>query len=316
MLKRALAIGIDAYAHIPLSACGLDARRIHERLATHTDDSPNFESRLVTNPQYTLDRTTLLELARRALMREADVALLYFAGHGGVDEKGGYILAQDSKDGSDGIRMDELLALANDSPVREVIILLDCCSAGAFANVSELKSRAVLDHGLTVIAAARPTEKAVEHEDGGVFTSVLCEALDGGAADVRGWVTMASAYAYLDESLGAWDQRPQLKAHVSQLVQLRRCEPAVPDELLRKLAKWFPKAHDEYPLSRAHEPTQDPRDPEKEAIFSVLQRCRAAKLVEPVGFDHMYDAAMAPKGACRLTPLGRHYHQMVRRGRI
>ena len=58
------------------------------------------------------------------------------------------------------------------------------------------------------------------------------------------------------------------------------------------------------PLDPSYEPTLEPRDPAHEATFAVLQRCRAAKLVEPVGAVHMYDAAAQSK-ACRLTPLGR-----------
>ena len=42
----------------------------------------------------------------------------------------------------------------------------------------------------------------------------------------------------------------------------------------------------------------------------LLQRCRAAKLVEPVGEDHMYYAAMNSR-SCALTPLGRHYWRMA-----
>src|SRR5947209_14326513 len=39
-----------------------------------------------------------------------------------------------------------------------------------------------------------------------------CGALDGGAADVLGKVTVASVYAYLSETFGPWDQRPTFKA--------------------------------------------------------------------------------------------------------
>lgn len=316
-MKRALVVGIDDYPQHPLSACSNDARRIHERLGSHADGSPNFESLLLCNPEHHVGRALLQEMIERTLSQEADQALLYFAGHGGVDDVGGYIMAQDSKSGAEGVRMADVLRLANDSPVRDVVILLDCCAAGELGHVCHKEDRALIDEGLSIIAAARSTQEAVERGDGGVFTSLLCEALDGGAADVRGMVTMASVYKYLDESFGSWDQRPQLKAYVSQLVPLRRCEPTVPDELLRKLPALFPGV-DAQRSPDAAAATTSASAPE---VLAVLQRYHAAKLVEPVGPAHAVASALvqsttstpssSPSHAYRLTPLGRHYHHMA-----
>jgi len=321
-MRRALVVGIDDYPDQPLTACSNDARRIHERLCTHTDGSPNFESLLVCNPEQQVGRAMLMDLIGRTLSQEADQALLYFAGHGGVDERGGYLLAQDSTSGEDAIRMADVLKLANDSPVDDVVILLDCCAAGELGHLSHEDDRALIDEGVSIIAAARSTEKAVEREDGGVFTSLLCEALDGGAADMRGMVTMASIYKYLDESFGSWDQRPQLKAYVSQLLPLRRCEPQVPDELLRKLPALFPTATTERPLVATSELAATPNAPE---LLAQLQRCQEAKLVERVGPPYSLPPTMASSmttaqalesQAYRLTLLGRHYHQMALGRRI
>nr|MBA3287889.1 caspase family protein [Acidimicrobiia bacterium] len=56
-------------------------------------------------------------------------------------------------------------------------------------------------------------------------------------------------------------------------------------------------------------------DAAHEQDFLLLQRCRGARLVEPVGVEHLYFAAMQ-SASCRLTPLGRHYWRMAREGRI
>jgi MTH538 TIR-like domain (DUF1863) len=50
-------------------------------------------------------------------------------------------------------------------------------------------------------------------------------------------------------------------------------------------------------------------------IFGIFQKCRAAKLVEPVGTDHLYFAEMQSK-ACQLTALGKLYHLMAKEGRL
>jgi len=47
----------------------------------------------------------------------------------------------------------------------------------------------------------------VEDAGGGIFTSLVVDALQGGAADILGDVTAPSVYAYLEAALGAWDQR-------------------------------------------------------------------------------------------------------------
>lgn len=150
-----------------------------------------------------------------------------------------------------------------------------------------------------------------------MFSSHLEGVLDGGAADVLGHVTVAGLYAYLSECFGAWEQRPTVKTNVDRLHDLRRCKPSVSLQTLRRLTTWFPTADHEFPLDPSYEPdksrSQLPPHPEHEAIFEQLQVCRANKLVEPVGDQHMYYAAMNGL-RCRLTPLGRHYWQMSSRG--
>jgi len=313
--RAALIVGIDGYEHNPLAQCRSDAKKMFSRLSENEDGTTNFECMLVTSPRQKINCAMLLELVGNLLKSSADEVVFYFAGHGNVDERGGYLLTQDSGDGKVRVRMSELLAMANASKVPEIVILLDCCSANAMGEARGSTDQAVLREGLSILTAAREREAAQANQKGGLFTTVLCEALDGGSADVRGMVTVANTYAYMDESFGLFQQRPEFKAHVSRLVNLRRCKPAVPHEILKRLPAWFRSATDEHKLHPSYEPSSPPYSPEHEAIFRHLQKCRAAKLVEPVGFDHMYDAAMA-EGACRLTPLGRHYRMMAKNGKF
>jgi len=80
-------------------------------------------------------------------------------------------------------------------------------------------------------------------------------------------------------------------------------------------AEFFPAPDYEFPLDPSYEPDAEPANLAHEAIFAILQRCRAAKLVEPVGADHMYFAAMQG-GACRLIPLGKHYWDLADQERL
>src|SRR5205085_10120187 len=166
----------------------------------------------------------------------------------------------------------------------------DCCFSGSAGGIPQLGTEAaVLRSGVSILTASRGTEVSVETPQArGLFSTYLCGALEGGAADLLGKVTIASIYAYLSESFGPWDQRPMFKANVERLHELRRVSPDVPFPELRLLLKFFNTQYAELPLDSSYEPTADPRDPEHEATFAILQRCRAAKLVEPVGAQHMY----------------------------
>ena len=95
----------------------------------------------------------------------------------------------------------------------------------------------------------------MEHGESGVFTELVCSALDGGAADILGNVSVASVYAYVDQALGAWDQRPLFKSHVSRMLSLRSAKPAIDVAILRRLPEWFARPDAELSLSPRHEHT-------------------------------------------------------------
>ena len=79
-------------------------------------------------------------------------------------------------------------------------------------------------------------------------------SLDGGAADILGIVKVASLYGFVDQILGAWDQRPVFKANVSRLLPLRRCTPIVEPALIRLLPNYFPTPDHVYDLDSSYEP--------------------------------------------------------------
>jgi len=318
-MKRALLVGIDAYKSFPkLSGCVKDVEALLPLLSEHESGDPNFECETPSAGSDGVDRKVLISALDRLLAPGADVALLYFAGHG-IEDKGDVVLASvDGTQKDPGVPLASILADVQESKIPEVIIILDCCFSGN-AGGSALfgKDVAAVRQGVTLLTASRGDQTAEEGGDAGhgVFTSHLCAALQGGAADVLGKVKIAGVYAYVVESFGAFDQRPMFKANVDRLHELRRCAPAVPLADLRRLPEIFPFPEFEKPLDPSYEPTVAGATPENMKVFSVLQKCRAARLVEPIGVDHMYDAAMQNK-PCRLTPLGRHYRALAVKKRI
>jgi len=315
-MRRALIIGIDDYQEAPLHGCVNDANAVAAVLETHGTGSPNFQTLLMTSPTDEVTRPNLREAIEKLFATECDIALLYFSGHGFVRSADGYIVTKDATRYDEGIAMTEILKLANASPVKNRVIILDCCYSGNMGTPNiEGPGITQLSEGLTVLTASRGSEVAMEKGGGGVFTDLVVAALQGGAADLRGHITPGSIYAYVDQALGAWDQRPIFKTNVTQFTSLREVQPQVPLETLRKIVDYFPSPQDEHPLDPSYEDTEANHDPENVKVFKDLQKMEGVGLVVPVGEEHMYYAAVNST-ACRLTALGAQYWRLAKEKKL
>lgn len=310
-MRKALIVGINDYQGSPLKGCVNDATSIATLLETHGDGSPNFGVRLVTGPPEQITRSILRQAIEELFSGDADMALLFFAGHGFVKSTGGYLVTVDAKKYDEGVSMDEILKLANESKARNKVVMLDCCHSGAMASPSlGSNNLAQLSEGLSVLTASRSSESALEKNGSGVFTSLLCDALQGGAADLRGNITPGSLYAYVDEALGAWDQRPIFKTNVTSFAAIRKLNPKVPFETLRRITQYFVSPDAEHKLDPSYEDTEAAADPVKVKIFKDLQKFQSVGLVVPVDAEFMYFAATNSK-SCRLTAMGYQYWRLV-----
>lgn len=56
----------------------------------------------------------------------------------------------------------------------------------------------MISEGVTILTASRSSETSMEVNGHGLFTSLLIEALIGGAADITGHVTPGGIYAYIE----------------------------------------------------------------------------------------------------------------------
>jgi len=319
-MKRALLVGIDYYENFQqLYGCANDAAAIHPLLQRNEDGGPNLDCRLASakDAATQVSRDRLKEMIRELLSGGAEFALLYFAGHGAPTDGGVALVTSDGTDGTPGVTFSEILAAINKSSVAEVTVILDCCFSGGATTIEALNNGlANLRDGLSVLTASRDDQVSMETAEGrGQFSTYLEGALTAGAADVLGHVNVAGLYSYLSESFGAWEQRPTFKANIDRLHDIRTCKPLVPLETLRRLTEWFPTPGYDYPLDPTYEPTANKERHPNETIFAGLQKFRACRLVDPIGVEHMYYAAINSTG-CRLTPLGKHYWSLVKAGRI
>ena len=256
-MRRALVVGIDEYPdpYLRLGGCVQDADRMRSVLANHHDGAPNFDCRVIRVPTDTLTRGELREAVRELFDQPADVAWLHFSGHGVASDLGGHLVTPDAAEHEFGVPMAEVLALANKSQVSERMITLDCCYSGAIGQVHPIiADHTTLAEGVSVVTATRAAQASLEVGGGGVFTSLLADAVEGGAAGVLGEITAAGVYAYIDNALGAWDQRPLFKSNVSRFVRLRNSRPKVELDILRRIVDHFPLPAEDRNLDPSYRP--------------------------------------------------------------
>lgn len=316
--RAAVIVGIDHYKQQPLTGCVADAKAIAAILARNDDQeqSANFQREVYISSEKTITKAELVAaFVHLFSIKNADVAVFYFAGHGAHTKSGGFLVTQDAQTHDEGVPMSQLITAANESPAGERIIILDCCHAGAVDELFGSAANIPLSQGVSILAACRTDEGAAERNGRGLFTSLICDALSGGSADIRGFVTVPDVYAYVDELLNLFKQTPLFKANVSKLIPIRRAASAIPDDTLRKLATYFPSEKHRLQLDPSFEPTSPNPNEDNTAIFANLQKFRAARLVIPDGEEHLYYAAMNSK-TCSLTPLGQYYWRCVKAGKI
>jgi Caspase domain len=324
-MRKALIIGINYYEHgSPLYGCVDDAHAVKALLERNGDGTINFDIKFFsgTGSSDTVLRSDLKDNIQELFVDDSEIALFYFAGHGHIEATGGYILASDSKRGDEGVALSEILSLANASKAKNKVIILDSCHSGIAGNPPVISANAVLSEGLTVRTASTAEQYATEENGRGIFTLLLEDALNGVAANLVGEISPGSIYAHIDQSLGAWEQRPVFKTNVKTFVSLRKVQPSVDLEDLRRLTEFFHSPSDEFKLDPTFEPEMKGRDegmpdpiPENTRTFAALQTFNQLNLLVPVGVPHMWNAAMESK-SCKLTVLGQHYWRLVAKGRI
>src|SRR5262245_48086054 len=189
-MKRAVLVGIDQYDHLKaLHGCVNDVGALLPLLQRNGDSrrTDNFESRAFTSENGYVGRRELRGAIDVALQPGVNFSLFYFAGHGMPEQNDVVLVSQDGNAGDYGVPLTHVLTKVQQSPVSEIVIILDCCYSGG-GGVPQLGSSvAVLRHGFSLLAASRGDQEAAEFGRG-LFSQQLCDALAGGAADALGHV--------------------------------------------------------------------------------------------------------------------------------
>jgi hypothetical protein len=319
--RHALIVGVSTYEEpmLYIEAPVHDARAMARLLASHYDGSPNYVCTLLAD---TIDENGT-PITEAALWRECvrhlenftgDV-LFYYSGHCHMTPGGAVLGTWEGQLDDPGVSMAQLLILASSSPAREIVFILDCCHAGAFGGGPPL---AHVRENMTVIAATGPAQDALAQARHSLFTELVVEALDGGAADHMGLVTAPHVYSFTERLVTEPDQRPVYRSHATSVPLIRRCPPSVEPISLRRIVELFPQPGHQYELDPGYESRDeagrpfDPVDEEKLAIMALFRAYRDAGLLTSViPGEHLYWAALRSHPV-QLTAKGRGYWQLVK----
>jgi hypothetical protein len=316
MSRKAIIVGIDNYPGAALKGCGRDANDLFRMLQRNADEEKtiNFDAEVYTDTEIST-AGKLNNLIEELFKGDHDIALFYFSGHGTKTPHGTVLAAPDYLT-NPGVPIKHVLETAAASTIRTKIIILDCCYSGDAGKMSTRIPDIMLANNMIILAASRADEYSAMKKQQSVFTNLLLQALDGGAADISGNISPEGVYAMIDKSLGSFDQRPVFMANVDRFHVLRKVKPLITIKSLQRITDFFALEDSEHMLDRTYEHTEkDVAIPEHIEIFTILQQMNRTGLVLPVGEKDMYWAAMHNK-PCVLTPIGKHYWRLRKSNRF
>ena len=239
MSRDALIVGINQYQSLPgLNAPANDAEAVAGRLQTQGEFRVHrlpevikkgrpvvgFRNKVTTQ----MLEESLIQLFKPKGKNIPTTALFYFSGHGLQREAGvqeGYLATSDTdpNKGNFGIPLNWLRRLLQQSPVRQVVVILDCCHSGSLLAFSEADPGARAGIDRLFMAASREYESAYESIEGkhSVFTQALLAGLDPNKLS-GGKVSNYSLTEHVSQSLRGEIQQPLFESSGSEIVITRR----------------------------------------------------------------------------------------------
>jgi hypothetical protein len=306
--RKALLIGNDKYEYArPLSGAVEDMLSMEKVLGKNEDNTTNFFVKPLQNKsnyQIYIEIQQFLNASRAT--RDG---LIYFAGHGDLKDDRGYICGTNAQEGNPGVSMRWLIRQVNASPIQNIIIILDCCHAGAIISAPANEHQyAELRQGVSILAATSIRDTAGESGGRGVFTAIIEKGLLGAAMDAKGSVTAHDLHKYASESLNPFQQRPVLKISTGSIIQLRQCLTGTDNILLKQLAgETFFRSKDELISLPAEVPQE--RGPELDRYITLAQFERADLL--DIADNKTLVKAIADGDPCGLSLIGQELWERI-----
>ena len=328
-LKRALIIGIDQYSDPDdnLTGCVNDAIEINRLLSTNSDGSPNFETTCIVSSDCVVTHDLIMKNFGEQFFQVADTMLLYFSGHTAIDpnSENVFLATQDSLEPNQGIDLHWLNGFLNIVSInfKSIIVILDCCNAGALGNVREMYQgiyASNIPSGVSILVACKSDESAYENNGHGKFTSMIIDGLTGAASNLLGQIPFANLSAHAQTIFQHnGQQNPVIKINEMRFLNLRTVEPRISESALLQIPEIFPNADAKLELDPTFIPnstfeTEIPNVISNEVnllqIYAFLLEFEQHTLIEPENHDSIQQAAEC-SGSCRLTKSGKYYRNLM-----
>jgi WD40 repeat protein len=213
-----LLIGINKYVKFNQLNCAVqDAEALEQAFLTNARGKPDLFGDVKTKPIKDTEATKKGILDGldwlKDNVKEEDVAVVFYAGHGDKDKKDQFhLIAVDAEAGDKlpktAVSGAEFKARLAALKSRRVLVLLDACHSGAIGTDDLARDLKRSDCGVAVLCAAEGSEYSRENpmEGHGYFTKWLLTGLQGGLKDdatknAAGEVTLARLYAFVQEKV-------------------------------------------------------------------------------------------------------------------
>ncbi|MBD1996723.1 GUN4 domain-containing protein [Leptolyngbya sp. FACHB-541] len=286
MGKLALLIGVSEYTDglNPLPSAVRDVAALRQVL--HDPQIGGFdEVTVLSNPERQDMADRLYDFFTNS--KKDDLLLLFFSGHGVVNEWGSFHLAsrstrkqQDKLMPTTAIAASEIQSWMASSRARRQLVILDCCFAGGFAKGITAKGEGTIDirsqlggEGRAILTAATSTQYAFEQEglELSIYSHYLVEGLAKGAADLDddGHISVQELHEYVAK-------------------KVKEAAPAMTPEI-------YNLSRDTEPILIARSPKDDPAvkyrkevrklAEEDEGELGYINRCYLDDLQRDLGLD-------------------------------
>ncbi|MGJ3250301.1 MAG: caspase family protein [Elainellaceae cyanobacterium] len=295
MSRDALVVGINQYQYSPnLQAPAQDAEAIAQCLQAYGEFRVHRLPEVIQKHQPRIGQKTpvtlrqleseLINLFKPKGANVPHTALFYFSGHGMQRDAGiqdGYLAVSDSQPdvGFSGLSLFWLRRLLQESPVRQRIVILDCCHSGEFLNFLDADPGAKSGTDRLFMAASREYEAAYESLESpySVFTRAILDGLDP-STSTTGLITNYALTTWVSHALKGEVQQPLFESSGSEIILTRAQGGAIAKKIAPSAEvcpyrglECFEESHAEYFFGRS------------ELTDQLLDQLRSGQFVAVVG---------------------------------